>query len=381
MASVSTAASAIRRSGIREIFDLARTVPGTIHLEVGEPNFPTPGHIVEAAAEAGRSGFTKYTPNAGVAELREALVDKVRGHNGLDVSVEQIVVTNGAVEALFSTFLAILEPGDEVLLADPGWPNFKMMVEALQSVAVPYALGPTNRYAPTAQQLEALVTDKTKAIVINSPSNPLGTIIDPNQLHDIASVARERDLWLISDECYEAITFDDSFRSAAQLDPERIVSVFSFSKTYSMTGWRVGYVVGAAALMALITKLQEPIISCVNAPAQRAALAALTGPQDAVEEMRKEYLRRRDATLALFDREGVPALVPRGAFYIWVDISASGVSSREFSLDLIKEQGVAVAPGTAFGDEGDDAVRISLATAEDELLEGATRIAKALENG
>lgn len=381
MPNLSPVAQALPRSGIREIFDLARTIPGSIHLEVGEPDFPTPGHIVEAAVDAGRSGFTRYTPNAGILELRERLVEKLELQNDVQVSVDQVVVTNGAVEGLFATFLAILRPGDEVLLPDPGWPNFKMMVEALHGVVVPYRLGPENSYTPAAADLEPLITDRTIAILINSPSNPLGTVIASKDVLDIVELAGSKDLWVISDECYESILFDTEFKSAAGLGPDHVVSVFSFSKSYAMTGWRVGYVVGPSPIISVVTKLQEAIISCVNAPAQMAALAALTGPQDIVETMRASYQSRRDKTLQLFESRGIPVVRPEGAFYMWVDVSASGLDSHAFALALIKNKEVAVAPGTAFGYEGGDAVRVSLATAEDQLLEGAARIADMIKGG
>ena len=352
MPDVSPIALSLPRSGIREIFDLARTIPGSIHLEVGEPDFPTPDHIVDAAVAAGRSGFTRYTPNAGIIELRERLVEKLKQQNDVKVSADQVVVTNGAVEGLFATFLAILRPGDEVLIPDPGWPNFRMMIEALQGVAVPYTLGPKNSYAPTAADLEPLITDKTVAVLINSPSNPLGTVIGGQDVDDIIGLARSRNLWLISDECYESILFGTGFKSAAGLGDDHVISVYSFSKTYVMTGWRVGYVVGPESIVSVITKLQEAIISCVNSPAQMAALAALSGPQDVVERMRASYQLRRDATLNLFTSRGIQVVNPEGAFYMWVDVSASGLDSHAFALALIKSKEVAVAPGTAFGNQG-----------------------------
>ncbi len=314
-----------------------------------------------------------------MADLRAALVDKLRVVNGLNVEVEQVVLSNGAVQGLFATFLAMLEPGDEVLVPDPGWPNYAMMIQALHGVPRRYHLTPGNAFVPQVDELASLVSPRTKAILLNSPSNPLGSILPRTAITDVLELAGRHDLWVVSDECYESITFDEGYVGTASLDSDgRVISVFSFSKTYAMTGWRVGYVVGPREPIQLITKLQEPIISCVNTPAQRAALAALTGPQDIVETMRAEYHRRRDAALAILDQAGVAALKPAGGFFVWADVSQTGRSSLEFAKRLIHDQHVAVAPGTAFGPAGEGAVRISLATAPDQLVEGCQRLAAAV---
>lgn len=367
------------RSGIREIFDLALQLPDVIHLEVGEPDFATPPHVVRAAADAAAQGYTKYVANAGMADLRSALVDHLRVAKHMDVEIDQVVVANGAVQGLFSTLLAMLEPGDEVLIPAPAWPNYAMMIRALHATPVEYHLTPASSFEPRADELAGLMTAKSKAIIVNSPSNPLGSIITKGPMTDLLAVAKEHGLWVIADECYESIVFDDGYVGVADLDDDgQVVSVFSFSKTYAMTGWRVGYVVGPAAVTQVVAKLQEPIISCVNTLAQRAALAALTGPQDIVGEMRAAYRSRRDQVLDVFERGGVAALRPAGGFYVWVDVSSAGMPSLDFAKRLLVDERVAVAPGTAFGASGEGAVRLSLATATDQLLEGARRIASFL---
>jgi aspartate aminotransferase len=365
-------------SRIREIMELAWEKPEVIHLEVGEPDFPTPEHVVEAAYEAARTGHTRYAPNAGLPELREALADKVTRRNGYEARPDQVVVTQGGIQALYLALLALLEPGDEVLLPDPAWPNFRMIAHLLGARVLPYPLVSEGDFLPRLEDLERLVTPRTRAILVNTPSNPLGTVV-PRELADtLLEFARRRDLWYISDEVYDEVVFDDAFVSAgAVADPgDRLVSVYSFSKVYAMTGWRVGYLVAPPDLAKLLTGMQEPIVSCVNTPAQLAALAAVTGPQDVVREMREAYRKRRDELLETLDRGNLPSSQPSGAFYVWTDISKAGVRSMDFARSLIEREHVAVAPGSAFGDLGEGYVRLSLASSRQDLVEGASRLVR-----
>ncbi len=293
---------------------LAWEDPETVHLEVGEPDFPTPEHVVEAAHEAARAGHTRYAPNAGLPELREALAEKVRRRNGYEARPEQVLVTQGGIQALYLVFSALLEPGDEVLLPDPAWPNFRMIAHLLGARVLSYPLVAEGDFLPRLEDLERLVTPRTRAILINSPSNPLGAVLPRDLAQTLLAFARRHGLWSISDEVYDEITFDDSFVSVgAVADPgDRLVSIYSFSKVYAMTGWRVGYLVAPPDLASLLTGMQEPIISCVNTPAQMAALSALTGPQSVVREMREAYLGRRDELLEVLDSGGLPSSVPWG---------------------------------------------------------------------
>ena len=358
--------------------DLAWADPEAIHLEVGEPDFPTPEHVVEAAHEAARAGQTRYAPNAGVPELREALADKVVRRNGYEASPEQVVVTQGGVQALHLTLLALLEPGDEVLLPDPAWPNFRMIAHLLGARVLPYPLVAEGDFLPRVEDLERLVTPRTRAILVNSPSNPLGAVVPRERVEELLTFARQHGLWYISDEVYDEISFDDAFVSAGSLaEPDdRLVSIYSFSKVYAMTGWRVGYLVAPPDLAKLVTGMQEPIVSCVNTPAQMAALAAVTGPQGVVREMRESYRTRRDELLEVLDRGGLPSSRPSGAFYVWADVSAAGVPSMELARSLIEREHVAVAPGGAFGELGEGYVRLSLASSREDLLEGASRLVR-----
>ncbi|HEX3469393.1 MAG TPA: aminotransferase class I/II-fold pyridoxal phosphate-dependent enzyme [Candidatus Elarobacter sp.] len=379
LAGVSAEIAAMPRSGIREIMDAAWEVPDAIRLAVGEPNFPTPPHVVEAAHAAALAGKTGYVSNAGIPELRDALAAKIRARNGYDVAAENVIVTSGGVEGIFAALAAVLAPGDGILLPDPGWPNFAMMATILRARIQPYTLVPEHGFLPTLDELERCCDAGTRVLLLNSPSNPLGAVIDRARMREIADFAEAHDLWIVSDECYDATLFDDRFVSAAAVaDPERTIAIYTFSKTYAMTGWRVGYVAAPARATTQIAKLQEPLISCVNAPAQYAALAALTGPQDVVAEMNRAYRERRDEVLRRLTTGGVPALTPSGAFYVWADVRAGGPSSRDFAFALLREHGVAIAPGTAFGPRGEGFARISLASEPSELYEGIDRLITAL---
>jgi aspartate/methionine/tyrosine aminotransferase len=357
--------------------ELSRSVEDAIHLEVGDPSFATPPHVVEAAARAARDGWTRYVPSAGIRALREAIADKLRKHNGVEVEPGQVIVTAGGIGAVHTAMAAVLEPGDEILLPDPAWPNFRMIAGVLHARERPYPLRAERGFLPEVEDLERVVGPRSRAVLVNSPSNPLGTIVPAERLREIAEFAARHDLWVISDECYDQMAFDDTFASAAAVgDPERVLGCYTFSKTYAMTGWRVGYLAGPPAAAPLGDKLQQALVSCVNAPAQMAALAALTGPQDAVAEMRETYRERRDAVLALLAEHDTGCLRPAGAFYAWIDVRGRAPSAHRFAVELLRQQQVAVAPGTAFGPAGEGWLRISLATDTDLLLEGTRRLAR-----
>lgn len=377
MPSIAPHVDRMPRSGIRAIMDLAWTIrEPVIGLHVGEPSFPTPPHVLEAAADALAKGRTRYVPNAGLPELRAELGRKVRARNGAEAADEQIIVTAGGMQGLHLALSAVLAAGDEVLVPDPGWPNFSMVVRLLQGGPVPYRLSAEGGFLPDVEALDRLVTPRTKAIIVNSPANPLGTVIPGPLLRELVEFAERHDLWLVSDECYEDITFEQPHVSPAAFDRDgRVLSCFSFSKSYAMTGMRVGYLVTPPDLAATGAKLQEPLVACVNAPAQYGALAALTGPQDQVAEARDTYRARRDAATGRLEEAGLRHLRPQGAFYLWLDVSdRCGDDVTGWAVRLLKERKVAVAPGDTFGEAGGGWVRLSLATATDDLMEGIERI-------
>jgi aspartate/methionine/tyrosine aminotransferase len=376
MQPLSSLVKKMRRSGIREIMDLAQTMPDVIHLEVGQPGFPTPKHIVQAAHSAAVAGFTKYTTNAGLPSLREQIVVKLATTNGLQVNLENVVVTTGAVGGLSTALMAVLERGEEVLIPDPGWPNFEMMITCIAGVPKFYRLSQANHFWPEVEVLEDLITPKSKVIIMNSPSNPTGAVFPADRIEALVDFAARHDLYLIADEVYEQIVFGAQHFSPARFDRDgRVVGVHSFSKTYAMTGWRVGYAVASRPVAEYIAKLQEPFFSCASSVSQKAAEAALKGPQDCVVEMRKEYEENRDLAAELLRDAGLVFVKPQGTFYTLVDISPFGLDSYTFARRLLREAKVAVAPGRTFGPSGDGYIRISLAPTAVEIREGLARLA------
>ena len=293
------------------------------------------------------------------------------------VSAEQIVVTIGAMGALYSAQLAVLEPGDELLVPDPGYPNYRMVAAVCGARAVPYSLHPEEGYQPDPTDIEAAITPRSKALIINSPSNPTGAVLPRERLQEIVELAERHDLYVISDECYEKILFDGDHVSAASLsDHDRFFTIGSLSKSYAMTGWRVGYVAAPTAVAPLLIKLQEATVCCAPVLSQHAGLAALGGPQDAVVAMCDAYRRRRDLAVELLTDEGMCSYRPGGAFYLLVDLPGAIGNTSTYARRLVEEAGVAVAPGDTFGDGAAGRVRISLAASEQLLREGIARLTR-----
>lgn len=370
-------------SGIREIGNEAIRTPGCIQLQVGQPNFPTPQHIKDAGKRAIDQDLTFYTHTQGLLSLREKLAAKLERVNGIRVTPDRIATSPGGVGGIAAVFAAVLEPGDDVLLPDPGWPNTRIMLSWTGTRGVFYPCPPENGFEPDLDALEKLITPRAKLLLINSPNNPTGAVYPRATIERIIEIAQRHNLWLLSDECYDQILLDGSWTSPAAIAPDdpRIASVFTFSKTYAMTGWRMGYVAGSAELMDTVTKVLESNSSCVSTITQVAGEAALDGPQDCVGEMNAAYRRRRDAVVAILRDAELFVAEPRGAFYCMADISPSGQGARDFAFALLRQRGVAVAPGTAFGDVARDAVRISLASSDADLREGVGRLAEFVHRG
>jgi len=379
MKALSQAVTGIERAPIRVMLDSAARFPDAIHLEIGQPDFPTPPHIIEAAVRAARYAYTGYTANSGMAELRQAVVVKLARENNLKVSESNIMVTVGGMEAVFLSMAVLLEPGDEILIPDPGYGNFVMASSILSGTPRRYLTLPDQDFVPDFEALESLVTERTKALMVNSPSNPTGAVYSEDTLRACLEFCRRHDLYLISDETYERLIFEGTHFSPARWDDEgRVISIFTLSKTYSMTGWRVGYAVANEEIVATMTKIQEPIASCVNTVAQHAAIAALLGPQDCVQEMLQHYRRRRDLAVQLAKELGLKVSYPHGAFYLLIDVSGQPRGSLDFCQGLLEAEHLAVGPGCGFGELCDRYVRISLCASDEALTEGLTRLTRYL---
>ncbi len=365
---LSTAAETMVPSGIREIAQLAaESSRDVIRLETGEPSALTPRHIVEAAVEAAR-GRTGYTPSAGIGILREVLATRLTAATGNRIESEEVILGQGAVQLLASIMAATISPGDEVLVPDPGWPNYRMQVAIAGGVAVGYPLRPENDFMLDIDEIESLITPRTRVIISNSPSNPTGQVFGRERSERLVALAEARGLLIISDEVYDQIVFTGTHSYLASINPDVVASVFSFSKTYSMTGWRVGYALLPSRLARSVTTMQEAFISCLPSASQAAAVAAITGPQDSIAVNLEAYRGRRDFVIAKLRAGGIQSHVPSGAFYLMVPI-AEGADSRTAAMDLVSH-GVSMAPGTAFGRQARSFLRVSLASGTSELDEG-----------
>lgn len=358
-------------SGIRRVFEVALGMDDVVNLAVGEPHLPIAPHVVEAAREAWAAGLVDYGPNGGIAPLRAAVAAKLARENAMAVDQAQVWVTVGATQALHQALGMVLDAGDEVLVPDPGYTVFSMAPRTLGAVPVPYPLRPEDGFRPDPDALRRLITPRTRALVVNSPSNPLGVVLPEEDLRALLEVAREADLWVLSDEVYEHFA-DAPHTSLGALDTdERVLSVYSLSKSYAMTGARVGYLVVPPAFTDALPHLQEATISCVAMPDQHAALAALTGPQDAVVHAAATYRAHRALAARTLDEAGVRYHRPHGAFYLWADVShASGGDVDAWCLELLRSERVAVAPGSAFGRSGEGWVRVNLAVEPEHLVRG-----------
>jgi aminotransferase len=376
---VSARARAVPVSLIRRMFDLTPRVPGAVSLAVGEPGFPTPPHIVEAACRALHDGFTKYSPNPGYLDLREAIADKIERVNGYRVDpAREVFVTVGAMQALALTFMVGIDPGDEVLVTDPSYTNFEGTITLAGGRPVFVPTDPARGYLPHAEDVASAITPRTRAILVNSPGNPTGAVHPRDLLHAIAELAVRHDLLLISDETYAALTYGDIRNVSPASFPglrDRTVSIYSFSKEYAMTGWRIGYLTGPAPMLEVMAPVQEAMASCVNAATQRAALAALGGPQDCVERMRRAYQRRRDLVVERLARvAGVRCPKPDGAFYAFPDVRGITQDTVRLAERLLFDHRVVVSPGEAFGPRSGGFLRLSYACSDEDLAEGLTRL-------
>jgi aminotransferase len=369
----------IKPSAIRRMLECSAGMENLVHLEQGEPDFATPKHIVEVAVRAARDGFTHYTEVDGTLELREAVAEKLRNENGVDVdSKTEVTITSGSQEAMLITALGFLNRGDEALILDPYYPAYSedTLIAEAKPVTVPLDQG--RNYSVQMEALEERITEKTKMIWMCNPCNPTGNVFSKQDLENIAEVAQEHDLIVFADEIYEKLVYDGAKHLSIGSLPgmeDRTITVNGFSKAYAMTGWRIGYVVAEKKLSATLRKLHYYAALCPNALSQKAAVAALAGPQDCVQEMLREYSRRRKLVIDELNLiKSLRYTVPKGAFYVFPDFSTFEKSDEALALRLLREAGVVTVPGSGFGTAGEGHLRISYSVSYEQVKEGMERI-------
>jgi aminotransferase len=373
-----------KASGMRRFFGLAREMPDCVDLCVGEPDFSPPRHVLDATSQAATTGKTHYEPTNGMPGLLEALATKASRDYGLNYDPgSEVIVTAGGAEAIFASLFGLVNPGDEVLIPDPGFVLYDPCVRLAGGVPVCVPLTAERGFGLSADDVMSLITDRSRVIVVNSPSNPTGSVHTYDELASLAKVAVERDLLVISDEVYEKIIYDGVKHYCLAAFPgmrDRTLVVNSFSKTYAMTGLRVGYVYGPKDLISALWLVHQYVVTCVNSLAKYAVLAALRGPQDFVTDMVREFdKRRRLVHKRLNSIEGFRCMLPRGAFYAFAGVQAFGLSSERFSEFLVEKARVVTVPGSAFGSRGEGYVRISYAAAYEQLEIALDRIESAVK--
>ena len=365
------------RSGIRRIMDSA-TAPDILHLEVGQPDFSTPEPVIRAACDAAadKGGrYTRYTPNMGYVSLRHGIVKKLKAENGIHAEENQILITPGSNYGIMITFSVLLSEGDEVLAPDPGYVSYAALPPQHGCTVVRYPLHESDGFVPRIGSIADCITSKTKVIVHNSPSNPTGAVSSESFVKDLIELARTHGIYVISDEAYEHIVFEGRHISPARFDIDgNVISIFSFSKSYAMTGWRVGYVVSSESIAKVLEKQQELCVSCAPSISQKAAEAALELDHLHIGQMVKQYGKRCNLAAEVLKKHNLFSYNPQGAFYILVDISSTGMDSDTFADRLLDEQRVAVAPGITFGPRAGKYIRVSMATEADVVIEGMERI-------
>jgi aspartate aminotransferase len=348
-----------------------------VHLEIGEPDFDTPQNIVDAGVDALRKGFTHYSPSNGMIELRKAIADDVSESRGIKVTPEEVVVVPGGKPIIFFVMMALIEEGDEVIYPNPGFPIYESMVNFLGATPVPIHLKEENNFVLDVKELSSLISDKTKLIILNSPQNPTGGVMDRQDVEAVAKAIGDRDIMILSDEIYSRLLFEGSHFSIASIDEmrERTIILDGFSKTYAMTGWRMGYGVMRPDLAQHISRLMTNSNSCTASFTQMAGVEALRGPQASVDHMNEEFKKRRDYFAERINKiKGFSCKVPHGAFYMFPNITKTGWKSKPLADALLDQAGVAVLSGTAFGAFGEGYLRFSIANSMENLKKALDRV-------
>jgi aspartate/methionine/tyrosine aminotransferase len=353
-----------------------------IHLEIGQPDVPTFENISQAGVSAIQVGYTRYTPSAGMPALRQAIAEDASRRRGIPIEACQVVIGPGAKPALFFPTLALVRPGDEVLYPDPGFPTYAAMIEVAGGMPVPVPLSEEDDFSFDLRALDRLVSDRTRMIVLNSPSNPTGGVMSPSDLEHIAALAMDRNIWVLSDEIYSRLVYDSPAPSIAALPgmEERTIICDGFSKTYAMTGWRLGYGIMPPALAERVELLLTHSVGCTASFTQVAGIEAINGPQDQAEEVVNEYRRRRDVLISGLNAiPGVRCRTPQGAFYAFPNVTAFGRSSDWLAEYLLEEAGVALLPGTSFGKYGEGYLRLCFANSMENIQRALEQMKVALD--
>ena len=382
---ISDMANRIQPSLTRTLFDMAKKYSNVIDFTLGDPDYETPDYIKKAGCDAIIAGKTKYAPNAGIAELREIVANRIVAETGIKYDpATEIQISVGAMEGIFLTLCCLINPGDEVIIPEPYWVNYKHMTELLQGVPVLVAADEEHDFVITPESVLNAVTDKTVAIIINSPNNPTGTVYDRETLKKISEIAVEKDLVVIWDECYKSILFDGAkFVSILEFPGmrEHTIVINSCSKRYSMTGWRVGYLAGPVEIVRNMPKLQENIAACTTVPSQYAAITALKSDDTVCDQMREGYEKRRNILISKINQiDKLSVKSPKGTFYAMVNIKRTGMKSEEFAYKLLEKEQVAVVPGITYGEACEGYVRMAFTMNEDKILEGIGRIKRFVDS-
>lgn len=350
-----------------------------VHLEIGEPDFDTPANVVDAGVKALKGGWTHYGPSAGLPALRKAIADDVAKSRGISVTAEEVVVVPGGKPIIFFVMMALVDEGDEVIFPNPGFPIYESMIHFLGAKAVPIQLKEERDFSFDIEEFKRLITDKTKLIILNSPHNPTGGVLTEKDVRAIAAAIGDRDITVLSDEIYSRLVFEGKHFSITSLDgwKDRTVLLDGFSKTYAMTGWRLGYGVMRPDLAQHVSRLQTNATSCTASFTQIAGVEALQGPQESVEKMCEEFIRRRDVMVAGLNKiKGFSCRTPKGAFYVFPNITKTGWKSKKLADAILDEAGVAGLSGTAFGAYGEGYMRFSVANSIENINKALERIGK-----
>ena len=380
---LSRAAESLQPSGIRKFFDLAANMKGVISLGVGEPDFVTPWNVRQACIRSIEQGYTSYTANAGLLELRQEIAKYLKKQFAVSYDPnDEIIVTVGASQALDVAMRAIINPDDEILIIEPSFVSYAPLVTLAGGVPVPVATTLENEFKVQPEQIEAAITAKTKAILLCSPNNPTGAMLNKSELEEIAVIVEKYNLIVLSDEIYAELVYDEAYISFASIKNmrEHTILISGFSKGFAMTGWRLGMIAAPVYFSELMLKIHQYSMMCAPTMSQFAALEALRAGNDEVIRMRDSYKKRRNFMTTSFNEMGLTCHVPGGAFYVFPSISSTGLSSAEFAEQLLLEEKVAVVPGSVFGESGEGFIRCSYATSLEQLMEAMKRMERFVEN-